>query len=147
MAPCAQCSHLPISFSFPFSSSSNLPPWARTRTVITNKPRFFCYASSCVLPSRLPFGDLSPALTQPHAFLFFCSGGAYQTLRLWDLASARSWLQDTLKRKLVDFTWNRRFFFTRRVLAFFRVNPAKSFNQPNFQSGALVFINRRVILG
>jgi len=24
------------------------------------------------------------------------------------------------------------FLFTRRVLAFFRVNPAKSFNQPNF---------------
>jgi len=45
----------------------------------------------------------------------------------------RSWLQDTLKRKLVDFAWNRRFFlFTRRVLAFFRVNPAKSFNLPDF---------------
>jgi len=44
-----------------------------------------------------------------------------------------SWLQDTLKRKLVDFAWNRRFFyFTRRVLAFFRVNPAKSFNRPDF---------------
>ena len=24
---------------------------------------------------------------------------------------ARSWLQDTLKRKLVDFAWNRRFFY------------------------------------
>ena len=45
----------------------------------------------------------------------------------------RSWLQDTVKRKLVDFAWNRRFFlFTRRVLAFFRVNPAKSVNQPDF---------------
>jgi len=47
--------------------------------------------------------------------------------------SFSSWLQDTLKRKLVDFAWNRRFFlFTRRVLTFFRVNPAKSFNQPGF---------------
>jgi len=46
---------------------------------------------------------------------------------------ARSWLQDTLKRKLVDFAWIRRLFlFTRRVLAFFRVNPAESFNQPDF---------------
>ena len=45
----------------------------------------------------------------------------------------RSWLQDTLKRKLVDFAWNRRFFlFIWRVLAFFRVNPAKSFDQPDF---------------
>jgi len=25
--------------------------------------------------------------------------------------SSRSWLQDTLKRKLVDFAWNRRFFY------------------------------------
>jgi len=40
------------------------------------------------------------------------------------------------------------FLFTRRVLAFFRVNPAKSFNQPTFfNPGRLFFINRRVILG
>jgi len=39
------------------------------------------------------------------------------------------------------------FLFTRRVLAFFRVNPAKSFNQPDFLSGALGLIDRRVILG
>jgi len=31
------------------------------------------------------------------------------------------------------------FLFTRRVLALFRVNPAKVFNQPNFLSGALVY--------
>jgi len=38
-----------------------------------------------------------------------------------------------LKRKLVDFAWKSAIFlFTRRVLAFFRVNPAKSFNQPDF---------------
>jgi len=45
------------------------------------------------------------------------------------------WLQDTVKRKLVDFALTVEsaiFLFTRRVLAFFRVNPAKSFNQPNF---------------
>jgi len=56
--------------------------------------------------------------------------------------SIRSWLQDTLKRKLVDFAWNRRFFlFTRRVLAFFRVNPAKSFNQPNFLNPGRLFLS------
>jgi len=44
----------------------------------------------------------------------------------------RSWLQDTLKRKLVDFAWNRRFFYLPdKCLPFFRVNPAKSFNQRN----------------
>jgi len=32
----------------------------------------------------------------------------------------RSWLQNTVKRKLVNFEWNRRFFYLpRRVLAFF----------------------------
>jgi len=37
------------------------------------------------------------------------------------------------------------FLFNRRVLAFFRVNPAKSLNQSiYFESGALDFINRRV---
>jgi len=46
-------------------------------------------------------------------------------------ARGRSWLQDTVKRKLADFAWNRRFFFAGRVLAFFRVNPAKRFNQPD----------------
>jgi len=45
----------------------------------------------------------------------------------------RSWLQDTLKRKLVDFAWIRRFFYLPGACSFFfRVNPAKSFNQPDF---------------
>jgi len=40
------------------------------------------------------------------------------------------------------------FLFTRRVLAFFRVNPAKSFNQPDFFFiRGLGLIDRRVILG
>jgi len=40
------------------------------------------------------------------------------------------------------------FLFTRRVLAFFRVNPAKIFNQPDFfLSGAPALIHRRVNLG
>jgi len=40
------------------------------------------------------------------------------------------------------------FLFTRRALAFFRVNPAKIFNQPEFfLSGAPVLIHRRVNLG
>jgi len=48
-----------------------------------------------------------------------------------DTGGGRSWLQDTLKRKLVDFAWNRRFFlFNRRVLAFFRVNPLKVLINP-----------------
>ena len=47
----------------------------------------------------------------------------------------RSWLQDALKRKLVDFAWNRRFFrffsmYPARA-RLFRVNPANSFNQPD----------------
>jgi len=47
-----------------------------------------------------------------------------------------------LKRKLVGFAWNRRFFiFTRRVLAFFRVNPATSFNQPNFFHPERLFLS------
>jgi len=45
----------------------------------------------------------------------------------------RSWLQDTLKIKLVDFRVESAIFlFTRRVLAYFRVNPAKRFTQPDF---------------
>jgi len=61
----------------------------------------------------------------------------------------RSWLQDTLKRKFVDFAWNRRFFlFTRRVLAFLRIYPAEHFNQPDFfKPGRLFFISRWVNLG
>jgi len=39
------------------------------------------------------------------------------------------------------------FLFTRRVLAYFRVNPSKRFNQPVFLSGAPVLIHRRVNLG
>jgi len=39
------------------------------------------------------------------------------------------------------------FLFTRQVLAFFRVNPDKSFDQPDFfLSGAPVLINNRVNL-
>jgi len=50
-----------------------------------------------------------------------------------DWKGGRSWLQDTLKRKLVDFAWNRRFFYLPGGCSpFFRVNPANSFNQPNF---------------
>jgi len=45
----------------------------------------------------------------------------------------RSWLQDTLKRKLVDFAWNRRFFYLPGACSLFGGgNPAKSFNQPDF---------------
>jgi len=61
--------------------------------------------------------------------------------------STRSGLQDTLNRKLVDFAYNRRFFYLQGVLAFLRVNPAKRFNQPYvFFSGAPVLINHRVNL-
>jgi len=38
----------------------------------------------------------------------------------------RSWLQEKTRVESAIFL------FTRRVLALFRVNPAKSFNQPNF---------------
>jgi len=33
------------------------------------------------------------------------------------------------------------FLFTRRVLAFFRVNPAKTFNQPNFFNPGRLFLS------
>jgi len=33
------------------------------------------------------------------------------------------------------------FLFTRRVLAFFRVNPAKSFNQPHFLNPGRLFLS------
>jgi len=57
----------------------------------------------------------------------------------------RSWLQDTLRRKLVDFAWNRRFFYLPGACSPFF---AKSFNQPDFfQSGAPVLIYHRVNLG
>jgi len=61
----------------------------------------------------------------------------------------RRWLQDTLKRKLVDFAWNRRFFlFTRRVLAFFGWTRLKVLINPIlFFFGAPVLINHRVSLG
>ena len=47
--------------------------------------------------------------------------------------SCRSWLQHILKRKLVDFAWNRRFFlFTRRVLPFLGSQPSKKFQSTRF---------------
>jgi len=54
-------------------------------------------------------------------------------------SSCRNWLQDTLKRKLVDFAWNRRFFYLPGAcLPFFRVNLATSCNQPDlFYPGRL----------
>jgi len=60
----------------------------------------------------------------------------------------RSWLQDTLKRKLVDFAWNRRFFYLPGACSpFFGSTRLKVLINPIFLSGALVFINRRVSLG
>jgi len=60
----------------------------------------------------------------------------------------RSWLQDTLKRKLVDFAWNRRFFYLPGACSpFFRVNSASSFNQPDFFIRSACLIHRRVNLG
>jgi len=46
--------------------------------------------------------------------------------------SSRSWLQDTVKRRLVDFAWNRRFFYLPGACSLFRVYPAERFNQPEF---------------
>jgi len=40
----------------------------------------------------------------------------------------RSWLQDTLKIRVESAI----FLFTRRGLAFFRINPAETFNPPDF---------------
>jgi len=61
-------------------------------------------------------------------------------------SSARSWLQDTLKRKLFNSAWNRRYFYLPGACSPFfgstRLNVSI-----NSISGALVFINRRVNLG
>jgi len=64
----------------------------------------------------------------------------------WGGADARAarYLEKKTRRFRVE---SAIFLFTRRVLAFFRVNPARSFNQPDFFFGALGLINRRVILG
>jgi len=47
-----------------------------------------------------------------------------------------------LKRKLVDFAWNWRFFYLPGAFfPFFRVNPAKSFNQPIFLNPGRLFLS------
>jgi len=71
------------------------------------------------------------------------TGGPHRThtdkLRLQKIGH-RSWQQDTLKRKLVDFVWNRRFFYLPSACSpFFRVTPANGFNQPDFFYPARLF--------
>jgi len=61
---------------------------------------------------------------------------------------ARSWLQDPLKRKLVDFAWNRRFFYLPGACSpFFGYTRLIVLINPIFLSGAPVLINHPVSLG
>jgi len=66
----------------------------------------------------------------------------------WEDEGRRSWRLRVvvgckiLKRKLVDFAWNRRFFYLPGAcLPFLGVNPAKSFNQPNFLNPGRLFLS------
>jgi len=71
--------------------------------------RFSSYTIIVFLLPLPPFG-------RPHSLGLPYGGLCVEFLpadRPWDVVSAtsRSWLRDTLKRKLVDFAWNRRFFY------------------------------------
>jgi len=56
-----------------------------------------------------------------------------------DEPDSRSWLQDTLKRKLVDFAWNWRFFYLAARASLCSGHPATSFNQAHFFNPGRLF--------